>query len=364
MASARKEHSKESLPLEPKFPYFSFRLTSEQRALFLPVLGMFVCYIGHDAFQEEMFRFEGFQFGWFMTLVEVFVMLLGAVFLEGVSFRQSEESNNGGGMFKTTWISTTIIGLCVTLSHGSANTALRFSSYPVKVSFKSCKLLPTMLIGFFLTGRRHSMIQYTAAFTMCVGLIFLSLADTDMQKVDSISATPFIGPVLLFFATSLDSIVPNLQERLFKQTNIRTADMIFFSNVAMFFFLILATWGSGELYTAAVFGQQHPYVLFVLTLQSICAYFGLRCYLTVVKKHGGVAGVLLANVRKIMTIFLSFLIFAKPCRQGHILGMVLIFIGVYLGLMTKRKTSNSSTEYDESSDEGQENANLDHQHSV
>ena len=124
-------------------------------------------------------------------------------------------------MLKTTWISVTIIGTCVSLSHGSENAALRFNSYLVKASFKRCKLVPTMLIGVSLTGRRHCMIQHAAALIMCTGLTFLSLADTDTQKVDSsISATRFIGPILLFFATSLDSRVPNLQERLLKQTNV------------------------------------------------------------------------------------------------------------------------------------------------
>jgi adenosine 3'-phospho 5'-phosphosulfate transporter B3 len=350
--TSRNEHSKQ-LSLEPKYQNSPFLLTSEQWDFFLPALGMFVFHIAHDAFHEKMFRFEGFQFGWFMTLAEVSIMLLGAVFLEGVSFRQSEESNDGG-MLKTTWISTTLIGLCVTLSHYSGNTALRFSSYPVKVSFKSCSLVPTMLIGLFLTGRRHSMIQYMAALIMCIGLIFLSLADTDTQEVDSISATRFIGPILLLFATSLDSIVPNLQESLFKQTNMQTADMMFFTNVAMFFLLILATWGSGEMYSASVFWQQNPDALVILTLQSICAYFGLRFYLTVVKRHGGVAGVLLANVRRIITICLSFLMFAKPCRQGHILAMCLICIGVLIGVMSKQAISSSSTESDQSSDKEEE----------
>lgn len=34
----------------------------------LPIIGLFVFYIAHDALQEEMFRFQGFEFGFFMTL--------------------------------------------------------------------------------------------------------------------------------------------------------------------------------------------------------------------------------------------------------------------------------------------------------
>jgi adenosine 3'-phospho 5'-phosphosulfate transporter B3 len=309
-----------------------------------------------------MFRFEGFKFGWFMTLTEVVVMIFGALASEGVALHMPP-----GG--RQTWAVTAVIGLCVSLSHGCGNTALRFSSYPLKVAFKSCKLVPTMAIGFCINGRRHSLSAYLAALVMCMGLFLLSISDATIPKSSQDAAKiisphelflkSFVGPLLLLLSTSMDSVVPNLQEHLFQKTNIRTVDLIFLSNIFMILILFLSTVTSGELRQALVYCRLHPRVLGVLTLQSASAYCGLRCYLTVIKKLGGAAGVLLANARKIVTILLSFVIFRKPCRSGHVSGLCLIFVGVYLGLMNKKgkkkkKFKNNDTTDSNSSNDAQD----------
>jgi hypothetical protein len=163
----------------------------------------------------------------------------------------------------------------------------------------------------------------------------------------------FVGPILLALSTSLDSIIPNLQERLFQQSNAKTVDMIFLANVFMFAISSVYASLSGELADALVYCQQNPRVLGVLTIQAASAYFGLQCYLTVIKSYGGVGGVLLANARKIFTIVLSFLVFSKPCQKGHLYGLCLIFGGVYVGVVANRKakTTRRAVEQKDSVDE-------------
>jgi len=307
---------------------------AEVNSLLLPCLGMFVFYVCHDALQEEMFRFEGFEFGWFMSLAEVFIMLIGAFLSEGVKLQYPP------GGYKT-WGATAIIGLCVAGSHGFGNTALRFSTYPLKVSFKSCKLVPTMAFGVCVTGRRHSVFEYVSALIMCAGLMGFTLADattnSTLETTGHAESNAYIGPILLGISASLDSIVPNLQERIFTQTKARTVDTIFLANSFMLVILTVINVISGELFTAWDYCQEHVKVFAILTLQAASAYCGLRCYLTIIKDHGSIAGVLLANARKVVTIMLSFFLFAKPCTPMHLAGLTLIFIGVYLGLLAKQK---------------------------
>ena len=341
--------------------------------ILMPAVGMFFFYIVHDALQERMFRFPGFKYGWFMTLAEVTMMVFGGMATERVNLGYPP-----GGI--RTVATSALIGFCVSGSHGLGNTALRFTTYPLKVAFKSCKLIPTMWLGICLTGRRHGWIEYLAASIMCGGLVFITLADesTSHVAVSSVTTTGagtvatavgggrilsdttdeedgsattlhFFGPALLAMSTCLDSVVPNLQEQLFKQTNVRTADLIFLSNAFMFLILLFYTAFTGEMQTAFGYCQQHTGVFLVLTLQATSAYLGLRCYLTVIREHGGVAGVLLANARKIVTIILSFVLFSKPCNAKHIGGLVLIFVGVYLGILakkSKRETARKKLEAD------------------
>ena len=302
-------------------------------SLLLPGLGMFIFYVIHDALQEQMFRFDGFEYGWFMSMAEVFLMLILAVLTEGADLKYPP------GGFRT-WGANALIGLCVAGSHGFGNTALRYSTYPLKVSFRSCKLVPTMALGVCVTGRRHSVCEYIAAFIMCAGLMTVTLADVTTHVTMDVKGhgetTAYIGPLLLAISALLDSIVPNLQESIFTQTNARAVDTMFLSNHFMFVILTAITLISGELSTAWTYCVEHKQVFGILALQSTSAYFGLRCYLTIIKSHGSVGGVLLANARKVVTILVSFLLFSKPCKPMHLAGFAVIFVGVYLGVAAKR----------------------------
>ena len=329
-------------------------------AQLLPVIGLFVFYIAHDALQERMFRFEGFEFGFFMTLVEVLIMLVGSTISEG-----GDSTTGVGGMCssittttknskrKRKTLSTPVliriswVGLFLAIAHGLGNTSLKYSPYPLKVAFKSCKLVPTMAMGACVTGRQFSILQYTAALVMGMGLAVLTAADVFNSKQTVPLANindsewhkeigPFIGPILLTISTVFDSIVPNLQEQLLQTHRVKTSEMILVSNMVMCFVLVLYTIYSGELILAWNYCASHRDASVVLFFQGLCAYFGLQSYLALIRDYGGVIGVLFANARKVLTIILSFLLFAKAFNERHLIGLVLVFIGVYLGYISKK----------------------------
>ncbi|KAL7535519.1 hypothetical protein ACHAXR_006539 [Thalassiosira sp. AJA248-18] len=201
-------------------------------------------------------------------------------------------------------------------------------------------------MGAFVTGRKFSVLQYTAALVMGMGLAVLTAADvfSSKQKVPlaqgdsdwSKEIGPFIGPILLTISTVFDSIVPNLQEQLLQTAKVKTSEMILVSNLVMCFVLVGYTIYSGELVTAWNYCINHKDASGVLLMQGLCAYLGLKSYLAIIRDYGGVVGVLLANARKIVTISLSFLLFAKPFNERHCVGLVLVFVGVYLGYISKK----------------------------
>ncbi|KAL7481799.1 hypothetical protein ACHAW6_007471 [Cyclotella cf. meneghiniana] len=334
-----------------------------------PILGLFLFYILHDALQERMFRYDGFTFGFFMTLVEVLVMLVASSLLEKGCCRGTKGSVGGGvgGMVLGSSLEISvlgkigIVGLFLALAHGLGNTALRYSPYPLKVAFKSSKLVPTMALGACVTGRKHTALQYTAALVMGMGLAVLTAADvfTSTQNkqlqlarnlnigvggesIDTLNILangvmgPLLGPTLLMISTFFDSVVPNLQEQLLQTAKVKTSEMIFVSNSVMCLVLVGYTTYSREMMEAWNYCIQHRDVSLVLLLQGLSAYLGLQCYLAIIRDHGGVVAVLLANGRKIATIILSFMLFAKPFNSRHFVGLVLVFLGVYLGYISKK----------------------------
>lgn len=235
-----------------------------------------------------------------------------------------------------------------------------------------------MALGACVTGRKHTALQYTAAFVMGLGLAVLTAADVftgatnnlrrltlhnknnqlhlpmiqhhyqqqqqqtvgGIDEIDNLLGGmilgPLLGPTLLLISTFFDSVVPNLQEQLLQTAKVKTSEMIFVSNTVMCFVLVTYTAYSGELTSALSYCWTHKEASLVLYLQGLCAYWGLQSYLAIIRDHGGVVGVLLANARKIITIILSFLLFSKPFNARHFVGLALVFVGVYLGYLSKR----------------------------
>ena len=243
-----------------------------------------------------------------------------------------------------------------------------------------------MALGACVTGRKHTSLQYTAALIMGMGLAALTAADvfngknntlkmaqhqdtssgSNHVEIDSflgrIGGSPLLGPILLMISTFFDSVVPNLQEQLLRTAKVKTSEMIFVSNTVMCIVLLGYTAYSGELYSAWNYCLGNREASGILFLQGICAYFGLKSYLAIIRDHGGVVGVLLANARKIVTIVLSFLLFAKPFNARHMVGLVLVFVGVYLGYLSKRGGKSSSSKDGRRKQRSQNDQS--HEHSV
>ena len=209
-----------------------------------------------------------------------------------------------------------------------------------------------MMLGAYVNKRSFTALQYTAALVMGAGLATLTAADVFDSKSNRTlehhtedwhqELGQFIGPILLTVSTIFDSIIPNLQENLLQSAKVKTSELIFFSNSVMCVVLVVVTAYSGEFVSAWRYCLTHQDASFVLLLQGICAYFGLKCYLGIIQDQGGVFGVLAANMRKVCTIMLSFLLFSKPFNERHFIGLVLVFVGVYLGYISKNKAKSNA----------------------
>merc|ERR1711941_135109 len=97
------------------------------------------------------------------------------------------------------------------------------------------------------------------------------------------------------------------------------------------------------LYGATQLFIKEPQVLMLLILQAITGYFGLRCYLKIVKRAGAAVGVVTTSCRKLLTIILSFLIFTKPFESMHAVGMGFLALGLSTVVYRKRNKGRKRT---------------------
>ena len=130
------------------------------------VLGLFFFYVLHDALQERAFRTPGFEFGWFMTAVEIGTMFVCALAWEGglAALRRRREADETATPAAARNYLALLV-FAIALSQGTGSVALQHVNYPVKVAFKSCKLVPTMAFSRYIVrdGKRYGVDDYAAA---------------------------------------------------------------------------------------------------------------------------------------------------------------------------------------------------------
>jgi hypothetical protein len=77
-----------------------------------------------------------------------------------------------------------------------------------------------------------------------------------------------------------------------------------------------------------------------MTVYTFVAYIAISLHMTVVKRFGGVAAVVLATARKGMTLVLSFILFPKAFSWYYVLGAVLVLGGLLLSSLIKIHNKN------------------------
>ena len=144
-----------------------------------------------------------------VTLVTTFVYC-AAAFLERV--------RAGDVVRKGSW--TDYVFLAVLTSSGMymTNAALRYLNYTTRIVAKSSKVIPTMILGTLMQGRRYGYAEYAAASTLVLGIALFTMGD-----VDTLPSFHPKGVVLIVAALFVDSAAGNFEERILQRPGSRLA---------------------------------------------------------------------------------------------------------------------------------------------
>ena len=76
-----------------------------------------------------------------------------------------------------------ILALATLTTMGFSNASLGYLNYPTQVIFKCCKLIPVLIGGILIQGKKYGGVDFAAAALMCVGLIVFTLADSKVLRL-------------------------------------------------------------------------------------------------------------------------------------------------------------------------------------
>jgi adenosine 3'-phospho 5'-phosphosulfate transporter B3 len=204
-----------------------------------------------------------------------------------------------------------------------------YINFPTKVVFRSCKLIPTMVVASLVHKKVFTLVEYFCALAVCAGLVFFAAADWQL--------TPSFHPIGLAFVSlsvCADAILPNAQERLFRLGSSRL-EVIFFTNIFTLIAMTVTTLLSGDLVGLIHFAKGNKKLLGYMVVYTFIAYIAISLHMSVVKRFGGVAAVVLATGRKGMTLILSFILFPKSFSWFYVMGAVLVLGGLMISSLAK-----------------------------
>jgi adenosine 3'-phospho 5'-phosphosulfate transporter B3 len=306
---------------------------SPQKALFYSVI-FFASFVGHDFLQELIISTPKWNFPLFMTLLE-----FGSCCILPLLFERPFQS------LDRPISSYAALTCCVLGSAIMANLSLAYVNYPVKVVFKSTKLLGTMGVSLLmLPGKNFSRQDFLAAAFLCGGLMVFVLADV----ADGGRQTTTTGLLLLAGAVLCDSTNPILQEKLMKHAKRAPAEVMFFTNAMGVMILLPAMctpFSNMELirvvtHLSSSWNESTTIGLGLLPVRitfGATTYIGVKAYMALVNEFGGVFAVTVATSRKICTVALSFLWFSHTLTLQHVLGGTAVLVGVVLKQMAGKR---------------------------
>ncbi|XP_072323101.1 adenosine 3'-phospho 5'-phosphosulfate transporter 2 isoform X2 [Scyliorhinus torazame] len=256
------------------------------------VAGVFIFYLIYGYLQELIFSVEGFKpFSWYLTLVQfAFYSTFGLIELQLTQDKRR----------RIPWKTYMLIAFLTVGTMGLSNNSLGYLNYPTQVIFKCCKLIPVMIGGVFIQGKRYNIIDVSAALCMSFGLIWFTLADSTVTPNFHLT-----GLALISMALCADAAIGNVQEKAMKLHN----------------------GSNSEMHPMQTYGYAFMF--------SLTGYFGISFVLALIKLFGALVAVTVTTGRKAMTIGLSFFFFSKPFTFHYVWSGLVVILGIFLNIYSK-----------------------------
>ena len=135
-----------------------------------------------------------------------------------------------------------------------------------------------MLMSTIVNKQTFNTVQYCAALAICLGLVLYAAADWTLAP----SFRPF-GLVLVLLSVVADSVLPNAQEKLFKEGASRS-EVTFYTNVLVLGVMTVSTLMSGDLVSTLRFALENTHCASYLVLYTGVSYAAITTHMNSISK--------------------------------------------------------------------------------
>jgi solute carrier family 35 (adenosine 3'-phospho 5'-phosphosulfate transporter), member B2 len=205
--------------------------------------------------------------------------------------------------------------------------SLKYVSFAVQMLGKSFKMMPVMLWGMAISGKRYGLKDWLVACAVTGGVtMFLMTGQIDSRtsKGDSIYG---LGFLLLFLL--LDGLTSTFQEKLFKEHKTSKYNQMFYINLMSAVTSFVTLIGSGTLMPAINFAIKHPVFTNDVFFLSASAVSGQYFIYSQVKEFGALVFAATMNVRQVASILISNIVYGHATTILQALSLFIVFAALF-----------------------------------
>ncbi|KAF2069263.1 hypothetical protein CYY_009416 [Polysphondylium violaceum] len=212
--------------------------------------------------------------------------------------------------------------------------ALKYVNFPTQTLGKCGKMLPVMLVGTFISGKKYNLKDYSIAISITTGCMIFFL--TGKISTNESSNTGY-GLLLMAAYMFFDSFTSTFQEKMFKGYTMSTYDQMIYVNSCSSIIAVLILIGNGRLFPAMQFISDHKGVFYDSTMLSICASLGQMVIYYTIKEFGALIFSTIMVTRQVISIILSTIIYLHPLSNAQWFGALIVFATLYYKSMEDQK---------------------------
>eukprot|EP00903_Cladosiphon_okamuranus_P014364 g13336.t2 len=239
--------------------------------------------------------------------------------------------------------------LSCTLASPFGYWSLSYITYPLLLLAKSCKLVPVMLVGVVMLGRRHTRAEYLAVALITTGVALFSLKPEAFQEAalakEGGGDTPvggsnnLLGLALVSVNLILDGVTNAEQDRINNRFKAPGSYMMLAINFWILTFHLVylsagfAIYGAeSELARALHFMATFPEVIKNVAAFCGCAGMGQLFVFFIIKEFGSLVNVTVTISRKFFSVLVSVYIYGHRVTWWQWIGVFSVYSGLGLSV--------------------------------
>ena len=300
-------------------------------------MGLLIAYLLWGIFQEKIMsteyptgRFESSNFLVFSNRMFALLVAIPMMWYKGEDLGRAP------------FYKYALTSLSNTLSSWCQLEALKYVSFPLQVLAKSSKMVPVMIMGRILSGKRYPWYEYGVAVVIGIGVTSFVLSQEGGKEDDKV--TQFSGIILMLGYLMSDSFTSQWQDVLFKEYELSSYQMMFGINAFSSIFTLASLLSTGELFSSIVFLSQNTDAIWHIFAFSTAGAIGQTFIFLTIKEFGPLVFTIVSTIRQLLAIILSVIIFGHLIAPQGMVGAVTVFLAILYRVWRKDRDSKLAKE--------------------